>query len=77
MKTKRIKLYSWTDSSDRIDISWPKVHKTLGVDQTMWLLNQTETDCQLVVDKIGFKHTLVVEFYDPKVLTAYHLMWAK
>ena len=77
MKTKRIKLYSWTDSSDHIEIDWPKVHKTLGVDQTQWILEQPKTGCQLVVDKFNHKLTLVAEFYDPKVLTAYHLMWAK
>jgi hypothetical protein len=77
MKTKRLELYSWFSTDDRIEIDWPKVHKTLGTDQTRWLLDQNNTACQLVVDKVNNNYTLVAEFYDNKTLTAYHLMWAK
>ena len=77
MKTKRIRLYSWSDSNDHIEIDWPKVHKTLGIDQTQWILNQPKTSCQLVVDKVNYNHTLVAEFYNEQALTTYHLMWPK
>lgn len=74
----RIKLYSWHDrDSQFIDINWPKVHKTIGVDQTKWFLSKDLDQCQLVIDKIGDDYTLVAEIYDEKTLVEYHLMWAK
>ena len=79
MKTKRIALFEWEINSaqDNIDIDWPKLHRAVGEELVQWILDQPITKCQLVVDKVRDKHKLVAEFYDPKVLTAYHLMWAK
>lgn len=78
MKTSRIVLTQWFPSEgEDIDIDWPKVQKTIGVDQLEWLLKQPHDICQLVLDKAESKIKLVAEFYDDKTLTAYHLMWAK
>jgi len=79
MKTNRIVLLEWEvySPNDNIDIDWPQLHRAVGEDQVHWLLGQPITKCQLVVDKLLRKHKLVAEFYDPQVLTAYHLMWAK
>ncbi len=77
MKTKRISLYNWYSNSEYIEIDWPKVHAKMGTDFVEWVLRQTETNCQLVVDKIRENHTLVLEIYNDKTLALYHLMWAK
>ncbi len=77
MKTERIKLYDWESYEENIEIDWPKVHKTLGVDYVNWVQKQPSTDCQFVVDKIRNKYTLVLEIYNNTALSLYHLMWAK
>lgn len=83
MKTNRITLTEWTtDDDEYIDIDWPKVQKTIGSDHLEWLLKQPNNLCQLVLDKqlqfhSGAQVKLIAEFYDDKILTYYHLMWAK
>jgi hypothetical protein len=78
MKTKSLELYSWQPSGgEYIAIDWPKVHKTLGVDQTEWLLKQPHTACQLIIEHRADHCKLIAEFYDAATLTLYHLMWAK
>ena len=78
MKTNRVELLKWLpEPSEYIEISWPKVHKTLGLDQTKWLLGQPHDVCQLVLERNDMFCRLVAEFYDEQVLTIYHLMWAK
>ena len=78
MKTKKVELYKWLPSEgENIEIDWPKVHKTIGLDQTDWLLKQSEHMCQLVLERNDMYCRLVAEFYDDRTLTQYHLMWAK
>ena len=78
MKSNRVELLKWLpEPSEYIEISWPKVHKTLGLDQTKWLLSQSHDVCQLVLERNDMYCRLVAEFYDEHTLTIYHLMWAK
>ena len=79
MKTNRVVIAEWTcdGSTDTIDIDWPHVHKSAGVDHISWLLEQPISECQLVVDKIDRKLKLVAEFYSEHLLVMYHMMWAK
>ncbi len=78
MKTKCVELYSWLPADgEYIEIDWPKVHRTIGVDHTEWLLQQPLTACQLVLEHGADCCRLVAEFYDEQTLTLYHLMWAK
>ena len=78
MKNNRVELLKWQpENNEYIEISWPKVHKTLGLDQTKWLLNQPHNVCQLVLERNTMFCRLVAEFYDEQALTIYHLMWAK
>jgi hypothetical protein len=78
MKNKKVSLLKWRpEESEYIEISWPEVHKTLGIDQTKWLLSQPQNVCQLVLERNGMFCSLVAEFYDEQALTVYHLMWAK
>ena len=78
MKNNRVELLKWLpEPSEYIEISWPKVHKTLGLDQTKWLLSQPHNICQLVLERNDMYCRLVAEFYDEHTLTIYHLMWAK
>ena len=78
MKNNRVELLKWApENNEYIEISWPKVHKTLGLDQTKWLLNQPHNVCQLVLERNTMFCRLVAEFYDEQALTIYHLMWAK
>ena len=78
MKTNRIELLKWLpEEGEYIAIDWPKVHKTIGLDHTNWLLKQPENQCQLMLERNGTYCRLVAEFYDDKILTHYHLMWAK
>lgn len=78
MKTKRIPLYNWKrNNTDFIEIDWPVVHRVVGADLIEWSLRQSETNCQLVVDKVRENFTLVLEIYNEKTLALYHLMWAK
>jgi hypothetical protein len=78
MKNNRVELLKWQlEPSEYIEISWPKVHKTLGLDHTKWLLEQPHNVCQLVLERNDMFCRLVAEFYDEQTLTIYHLMWAK
>jgi hypothetical protein len=78
MKTKRFELLKWLPrESEVIEIDWPKVHKTIGLDQTNWLLQQPKESCQLMLERCNAYCSLVAEFYDEKTLVSYHLMWAK
>ena len=78
MKNKVVELLKWSsENTEYIEISWPEVHKTLGLDQTKWLLNQPHTVCQLVLERNNTFCRLVAEFYDDAALINYHLMWAK
>lgn len=79
MRTNRVVIAEWTcdRSSDTIDIDWPYVHRTAGVDHVSWLLERPGSECQLVVDKIDRKLKLVAEFYCERALVVYHMMWAK
>jgi hypothetical protein len=80
MKTNKVELYKWfawpqTDSN--IEIDWPKVHKTIGLDHTNWLLKQPEDQCQIILERNDMYCRLIAEFYNEQTLTHYHLMWAK
>ena len=78
MKTERVELLRWLpEEGEYIEINWPKVHKTLGLDQTQWLLKQPENLCQLMLERRDMYCRLIAEFYDAKTLMTYHLMWAK
>ena len=78
MKNKKVSLLKWIpEENETIEIDWPKVHKTLGLDHTKWLLEQPHNVCQLVLERNDMFCRLVAEFYDEQALTMYHLMWAK
>lgn len=78
MKSKKVELYKWLPTEgETIEIDWPKVHKTIGLDQTRWLLKQEQDHCQLVLERRDMYCRLVAEFYNERTLVDYHLMWAK
>ena len=78
MKTSKIELLKWLpEEGEYIAIDWPKVHKTIGIDHTKWLLKQPESECQLILERNDIYCRLVAEFYNQQTLTHYHLMWAK
>jgi hypothetical protein len=78
MKTKKVELLKWlVEESEHIEIDWPKVHKTIGLDHTNWLLKQPDDICQMVLEQNDMHCCLVAEFYNDQALTHYHLMWAK
>jgi hypothetical protein len=78
MKSNRLELYHWHTRIDApIEVDWPNVHKTVGVDLISWINKQPKEKCQLVVDKLNDDFKLIAEFYDQQTLLAYHLMWAK
>ena len=78
MKTERVDLYKWLGGDgENIEIDWPKVHKTIGLDHTNWLLKQSKDQCQIVLERRDMYCRLVAEFYDQRTLVNYHLMWAK
>jgi len=78
MKTSKIELLKWLpEEGEYIEIDWPKVHKTIGLDQTGWLLKQPEEHCQIILERNDMYCRLVAEFYNQQTLTHYHLMWAK
>lgn len=77
MKTSKVELLKWLpEESEIIEINWPKVHKTIGLEQTKWLLGQDHTKCQIVLERNDMYCRLVAEFYDEKTLGVYHLMWS-
>ncbi len=78
MKTSKIELLRWLpQEGENIEIDWPKVHKTLGIDHTKWLLKQPLDHCQLFLERRDMHCRLIAEFYNQQTLTTYHLMWAK
>jgi hypothetical protein len=78
MKNNRIVLTEWFPSEgENIEIDWPKVQRTIGIDHLEWLLKQNKDQCQLYIDKNQSKIKLVAEFYNEKLFAVYHLMWAK
>lgn len=78
MKSNKVELLRWLPSEgEYIEIDWPKVHKTIGVDQCRWLLNQPEDQCQIVLERRDMYCRLIAEFYNERTLINYHLMWAK
>ena len=78
MKTNKVELYKWLDlEGENIEIDWPKVHKTIGLDHTNWLLRQPKDQCQIILERNNMYCRLVAEFYSKHTLTHYHLMWAK
>ena len=78
MKTEVVELLKWLpEEGEYIEINWPKVHKTIGIEQTNWLLKQDLTNCQLMLYRNDMYCRLVAEFYDEQTLLTYHLMWAK
>jgi hypothetical protein len=78
MKTERVELLKWLpEEGEYIAIDWPKVHKTIGIDHTNWLIKQPEDQCQLMLERNDSYCRLVAEFYDNRALVNYHLMWAK
>ncbi len=78
MKSNKIELLKWLPSEgEHIEIDWPKVHKSIGLDQTNWLLKQPKNLCQLFLERNDMHCRLIAEFYNDRTLTEYHLMWAK
>ncbi len=78
MRKSKVELLKWLPSEgEYIDIDWPKVHKTIGLDQTNWLLKQPIEACQLMLERNDMYCRLIAEFYNEKTLVEYHLMWAK
>ena len=78
MKTDCVELLKWLpQEGEYIEIDWPKVHKTIGVDQTRWLLSQPDDHCQIILERRDMYCRLVAEFYNKETLVNYHLRWAK
>jgi len=78
MKSSKVELLKWLPlENEYIEIDWPKVHKTIGIDQTRWLLDQPQDHCQIVLERRGRYCRLIAEFYNNSALANYHLMWAK
>lgn len=81
MKSNKILLTEWEwttdEAANNLDIDWPRVQKNIGSDHLKWLLSQTKENCQLILETNCTKVKLVAEFYNEKLLTTYHLMWAK
>jgi hypothetical protein len=78
MKSKAVELYRWLPSEgENIEIDWPKVHKTIGLAQTRWLLDQQRENCQLMLERRDMHCRLIAEFYNEQTLLNYHLRWAK
>ena len=78
MKSKKVELYRWLPSEgEAIDIDWPKVHRTLGLDQTRWLLDKPRHICQLILERNDMYCRLMAEFYCDQTRTEYALKFAK
>lgn len=77
MKTSKIELLKWLpEEGENIEINWPKVHRTIGAEQTKWLIAQDHTKCQMVLERNDMYCRLMAEFYDEKTLATYYLMWS-
>jgi len=78
MKTSKVELLKWLPEEDEIiEVDWPKVHRTIGLEHTKWLLNQDHTECQVVLERNDMYCRLTAEFYNERILATYYLMWAK
>lgn len=78
MKSNSIELYTWLPSEgENIDIDWPKVHKTLGLEQTRWLLDRPRHICQLILERRDMHCRLMAEFYCEATRLEYALKFAK
>ena len=78
MKTSKVELLKWLpEEGEYIEINWPKLHKTIGLDHTNWLLKQPKNLCQLVLERNDQYCRLIAEFYNDHTLLEYHLLWAK
>ncbi len=78
MKSKAVELLKWLpQEEENIEIDWPKVHKTIGLDQTQWLLKQSRYDCQIILERRDVYCRLIAEFYNEHTLLNYQLKWAK
>jgi hypothetical protein len=78
MKTNKVVLTKWLPiEGEYIEIDWPKVQQTIGREHLEWLLRQSKSQCQLILERNDMHCTLVADFYDERLLTCYHLMWAK
>lgn len=78
MKNKAVELLKWLPTEgENIEIDWPKVHKSIGLAQTQWLLTQPRSNCQIVLERRDMYCRLIAEFYNEQTLLNYHLKWAK
>lgn len=78
MNCSRVELYKWLPSEgENIEIDWPKVHKTIGLDHTQWLLEKPRHLCQLVLERRDIHCRLVAEFYSESLRLEYALKYAK
>jgi hypothetical protein len=78
MKSKAVELYCWTPTEHEvIDIDWPKVHKTLGLEQTRWLLDLPRHVCQMVLEQRPPHCRLLAEFYCESTRLEYAVKFAK
>lgn len=76
MKSKKVELLRWLpQESEVIEIDWPKVHKTIGLEQTRWLLAQKPSSCQLMLERNDMYCRLIAEFYNADAAVEYHLRW--
>ena len=77
MKTSKVELLRWLpEEGENIEINWPKVHRSIGTDQTRWLLDQDHTQCQMVLERRDMYCRLIAEFDDERTFLTYALMWA-
>ncbi len=76
MKAIRVPLTSWHSDFDTVEVDWPCVQRTVGLDRLQWLLSQDHTQCQLVVDCADSHYTLTAEFYNDAVHQSYLSMWS-
>jgi len=78
MKNNAVELLKWLpEEHEVIEIDWPKVHKSIGLTQTQWLLKQHRADCQIVLERRDRYCRLIAEFYNEHTLLNYRLQWAK
>jgi hypothetical protein len=81
MRNRRFTITQWeaNEHSENLDIDWPRVQREAGREHVEWLLKQSHTQCQILLES-NPKSTvikLVAEFYDDKLAVNYALLWAK
>lgn len=75
MKSEKVELLKWLPhEGETIEIDWPKVHKTIGIDKTRWLLQQPLSNCQIILECRDRYCRLIAEFYNEKTLLNYQLL---